>query len=86
MHFDKAGCLVSKCRPSEQVAITFSFSTIFLFVVVVFVFFLQKIELNNKKARLPHVPFRIQLFRQRLSKKSLKAYTTMPKGSLGNSQ
>ena len=28
----------------------------------------------------------IQLFRQRLPKKSLKAYATMPKGSLGNTQ
>ena len=28
----------------------------------------------------------IQLFRQRLSKKSVKAYATMPKGSLGNTQ
>ena len=29
---------------------------------------------------------RIQLFRQRLSKKSVKAYATMPKSSLGNTQ
>ena len=29
---------------------------------------------------------RTQLFRQRLSKKSVKAYATMPKGSLGNTQ
>ena len=28
----------------------------------------------------------IQLFRQRLSKKSMKAYATIPKGSLGNTQ
>ena len=28
----------------------------------------------------------IQLFRQRLSKKSVNAYATMPKGSLGNAQ
>ena len=27
---------------------------------------------------------KIQLFRQRLSKESVKAYATMPKGSLGN--
>ena len=29
---------------------------------------------------------RLQLFRQRLSKKSVKTYATMPKGSLGNTQ
>ena len=28
----------------------------------------------------------IQLFRQRLSKTSVKAYVTIPKGSLGNTQ
>ena len=28
----------------------------------------------------------LQLFRQRLSKKSVKAYATIPKGSLGNTQ
>ena len=31
-------------------------------------------------------PSYIQLFRQRLSKKSVKAYATMPKGSLGNAK
>ena len=29
---------------------------------------------------------RIQQFQQRLSKKSVKAYATIPKGSLGNAQ
>ena len=33
-----------------------------------------------------YMKIHIQLFRQRLPKKSVKAYATMPKGCLGNTQ
>ena len=39
--------------------------------------------LSDKDWELIHI---IQLFRQRLSKESVKAYATMPKGNLGNIQ
>ena len=45
------------------------------------------LKLPNDKVKLPCLGnVRIQLFRQRLSKKSVKAYSTLPKGSLGNTQ
>ena len=40
---------------------------------------------KRKKRRATYTIY-IQLFRQRLSKKSVKAYATMPKGSLENTQ
>ena len=44
----------------------------------------------NVKCLMKHFHFEfkisIQLFRQRLSKKSVKAYATMPKGGLENTQ
>ena len=40
----------------------------------------------NRRSKLNSQNFLYIQFRQRLSKKSVKAYATTPKGSLGNAQ